>query len=105
MAGIDDRGHARDKKFRQRRAVLGQPSRNRIARLFLGEEELSVGEVAVRLEQVPARVAYHLRLLRRHGVVDVAPKRNPRPPHYRWGRDAEWAREVLVSEQEEESDG
>jgi DNA-binding transcriptional ArsR family regulator len=104
MAGPPrDGGERRDKESHYRRAALEHPLRLRIARRLAGGEEASRGELAVELEAAPSRVAYHLRLLRRRRVLQVAPRRNPAPPRYRWGPDAEWALEMLAGKDEKDA--
>lgn len=100
MAGPRDGGESRDKEDRLRRAALYQPLRRRVARRLLAEgEEASAGELAAALEAKRGRVAYHLRVLAKRGVLRVVPKRNPAPPRYRWGPDAQWAREMLADDE------
>lgn len=66
-------------------------------------EEASGAELAAELEATPGSVAYHLRVLCRWRVLRMAPSCNPAPPRYRWGPDAEWAREMLAREDEKDA--
>jgi DNA-binding transcriptional ArsR family regulator len=104
MAGPPrDDGESRDEESHYRRAALQHPLRLRIARCLAGGGEASGDELAVELGAAPARVAYHLRLLRRQRVLQVVPRRNPTPPRYRWGPDAEWALEMLAGKDEKDA--
>jgi DNA-binding transcriptional ArsR family regulator len=98
MAGPSDGRESRDTQSRYRRAALEQPLRRRIARRLAEGGEASAVELAAALEAPLGRVAYHLRVLRRRRVLRVVPRRNPTPPRYRWGPDAQWARAMLADE-------
>ena len=102
MAGPRDRGESRNEKSHYRRAALCHPLRRRIAQRLAGGEEASVHELATALGAPRGRVAYHLSVLLKRGVLQVAPRCNPTSPRYRWGPDAQWARDLLA---EDEKDG
>lgn len=102
MAGPEDAGEHEDRESRYRRAAMLHPVRQRIARLLADGAELRVAEVADALGQPRGRIAYHLRLLVKRGVLKVVPRRRPAPPRYRWSSEAEWAREMLVDEEGDE---
>jgi hypothetical protein len=76
------------------------PLRQRIARLLADGEEAAAGSLSAELEQPLGRIAHHLRILVRRRVLRVVPRRRPAPPLYRWSDDAQWAREMLVEEDE-----
>jgi Helix-turn-helix domain len=80
---------------------MAHPLRQRIAWFLSPDEQVGVARLAAELHEPPARIAYHLRLLVRRGVLRVVPKRRPAPPLYRWSANAEWARELLVGEGEQ----
>lgn len=99
MAGSSDREQAREDHYR--RAAMFHPLRQRIARLLLSGAEVGADELSTKLEQPLGTIGHHLRVLRRRGVLKVVPRRRPTPPLYRWADDAEWAREMLVEEEDE----
>jgi DNA-binding transcriptional ArsR family regulator len=76
------------------------PLRQGIAARLLHGEELDVPRLAADLDEAPARIAYHLRVLTRHRVLKVVPRRNPNPPLYRFAAEAPWIREMLAGEDE-----
>ena len=95
MAGAaHGRGHG-DGRERRRRAVMGHPLRRRIGRALADEREAGVAEIAAELEEAPALVTYHVRLLFRRGVLKAVPSGSPSPPVYRWSPQAGWARKLL----------
>ena len=96
MAGSSDREHEREN--RHRRAAMFHPLRQRIGRLLSDGAEVAAPELSTELGQPLGRIAYHLRILVRRRVLEVAPRRRPTPPLYRWSDDAQWAREMLVRE-------
>jgi DNA-binding transcriptional ArsR family regulator len=98
MAGSSDREHARENHYR--RAAMFHPLRQRIAHLLLGEVDTGATELSLKLEQPLPRIGYHLRVLTKRRVLKAVPRRRPAPPLYRWSDDAEWAREMLVEEDE-----
>ncbi len=102
MAGPRDGGESRGKEARYRRAALHQPLRRRIARRLAEGEEACADELASELGAPRGRVAYHLSVLLSRRVLQVVPRRNPAPPRYRWGPDAQWARDVLAEEERKE---
>jgi Helix-turn-helix domain len=96
MAGSSDRERERESHYR--RAAMFHPLRQRIARSLSGGVEAAAGELSAKLEQPRGRIAHHLRILVRRRVLKVVPRRRPAPPLYRWSDDAQWAREMLVEE-------
>lgn len=80
---------------RRRCAVMLHPLRQWIGRLLVNGREADAAEIAGELEESPARVAYHLRLLFRGGVLDAIPPGGPSAPIYRWSPEAGWARKLL----------
>jgi DNA-binding transcriptional ArsR family regulator len=101
MAGKEDERKRSERENRYRRAAMLHPLRQRIARLLADGEELGSAEIAAELDEPPARIAHHLRVLVRRGVLRVVSQRPPAPPRYRWSREARWARAMLVEEDEE----
>jgi DNA-binding transcriptional ArsR family regulator len=99
MAGSGDRESERENHYR--RAAMFHPLRQRIARVLSGGAEVAAAELSTKLEQPLGTIGRHLRVLRRRGVLKVVPRRRPTPPLYRWADDAEWAREMLVEEEDE----
>ncbi len=99
MAGFGV-GDEQDRENHYRRATMLHPSRQRIARRLSDGEEASTAALAAQLEEPAGRVAYHVRVLVRRGVLKVVPRRRPKPPLYRWSADAQWAREMLAKEDE-----
>ena len=99
MAGSSDREHARESHYR--RAAMFHPLRQRIARLLAGGAEAAAAELSLELEQPRGAIGHHLRVLTRRRVLRVVPRRRPTPPLYRWADNAEWAREMLVEEDEQ----
>jgi DNA-binding transcriptional ArsR family regulator len=77
------------------------PLRQRIARLLSSGSEATAVELSTELEQPLGTVRHHLRVLRRRGVLKAVPRRRPTAPRYRWADDADWAREMLVEEEDE----
>jgi DNA-binding transcriptional ArsR family regulator len=77
------------------------PRRQRIARLLSDGAEVGAAELSATLEQPLGTIGRHLRVLRRRGVLKAVPRRRPTPPLYRWADNAEWAREMLVEEEDE----
>ncbi|MET0305612.1 MAG: helix-turn-helix domain-containing protein [Solirubrobacterales bacterium] len=100
MAGSGDEEKRQDRESHYRCAAMLHPLRQRIARLLAGGAELGAAELAAELDEAPARIARHLRVLVRRGVLQVVPKRRPNPPLYRWSSEAEWAQEMLAEEGE-----
>lgn len=98
MAGSSDREHARENHYRH--AAMFHPLRQRISHLLVDGAEAAAVELAAKLEQPLGRVGYHLRVLVKRRVLKVVPRRRPTPPLYRWSDDAQWAREMLVEEDE-----
>jgi predicted ArsR family transcriptional regulator len=99
MAGFTD-GSERNRESHYRHAAMFHPLRQRVARLLSADVEAAAAELAAKLEQPPGRIRYHLRVLVRRRVLKVVPRRRPAPPLYRWSDDAQWAREMLVEEDE-----
>lgn len=62
-------------------------------------------EIAAELDQPPARVAAHVRVLVRSGALKIEPRTKPNRPRYRWSADADWARKLLDEIDEEDADG
>lgn len=93
MAGSGDR-RERDRESHYRCAVMLHPLRQRIAGAFSRGKVSSVAELATELEVASSRVAHHVRVLTRHGVLRVVPRQRPTPPLFRWS-DAQWAEEML----------
>lgn len=88
------RGHSGGER-RRRCAVMLHPLRQRIGRLLLDDRESGAAEIAAELEEAPATIAYHLRLLFRRQVLKAVPSGRPSPPVYRWSPEAGWARKLL----------
>jgi DNA-binding transcriptional ArsR family regulator len=101
MTGPKDGREDRGGQSRYRRAAMRHPVRRRIARRLADGKEESAGELAAALDEALGGIAFHLRVLVRHGVLEVVPKCNPAPPLYRWAPDAQWARDMLVDEGDE----
>lgn len=98
MAGSGDREQARENHYR--RAAMFHPLRQRIARLLAGGVEIAAAELSLELEQPLGGIRHHLRVLVKRRALSVVPRRRPTPPLYRWSDDADWAREMLVEEDE-----
>ncbi|HET9163615.1 MAG TPA: helix-turn-helix domain-containing protein [Solirubrobacterales bacterium] len=81
--------------------MLCHPLRRRIARRLAGGEEASALELAAALGASRGRVAYHLGVLVKHRVLQVVPRCNPTPPRYRWGPEAQWARDILAEDEKD----
>lgn len=105
MAGSKDGGKRRDKENHYRCAALLHPLRHRILVLMADGREIDRGEIAAELEEAPARIAYHVRVLLRRKALKVVPKCRPTPARYRWSPDAAWARKMLGEIDELDSDG
>jgi helix-turn-helix protein len=101
MAGPRDGGESRNEESHYRRAALCHPLRRRIARRLAGGEEASAHELASELGAPRGRVAYHLGVLVKRRVLKVVPRCNPTPPRYRWGPDAQWARDMLAEDEKD----
>jgi hypothetical protein len=99
MAGSSD-GRECEGENHYRRAAMFHPLRQRIARLLSSGPDLAAAELSAKLEQPLGGIAHHLRILVRRRVLKVVPRRRPTPPLYRWSDDAQWAREMLVEEDE-----
>jgi hypothetical protein len=97
MAGSGHDGE-RDRESHYRRAAMSHPLRRHIARRLSHDEEAGTAEISAELGEAHGRIAYHVRVLARRGVLRVVPKRRPAPPLYRWSADARWAREMLAEE-------
>jgi len=76
------------------------PLRRRIGRMLADGREAGTAELAAELKAPPARVAYHLRVLFRGGVLKAVPSGHPSPPVYRWSPQAGWARKLLGDDDE-----
>jgi DNA-binding transcriptional ArsR family regulator len=105
MAGPKDSGRSRGGESHYRCAALLHPLRHRILRLMSAGEEAGPGEIAAELDEAPARIAYHLRLLVGRNALKVVPKRRPAAAHYRLAPDAEWVRKMLGEVDELGSEG
>jgi DNA-binding transcriptional ArsR family regulator len=99
MAASSD-GREREGENHYRCATMFHPLRQRIASSLSGDVELVPAELAAKLEQPLGRIGYHLRILLGRRVLKVVPRRRSAPPRYRWSDDAEWAREMLIEEDE-----
>lgn len=99
MAGSSD-GRECEREGHYRRAAMFHPLRQRIARLLSEGEKAAAGDLSAELEHPLGGIAYHLRILVRRRVLEVVPRRRPAPPLYRWSDEAQWAREMLVEEDE-----
>src|SRR5262245_19814416 len=97
MAG-PDHGSERNRESHYRQATMLHPLRRRIARRLAPGGDAGIAELSAGLGESPGRLAYHLRLLVRRGVLKIVPKRRPNPPLYRWSTDARWARQMLTEE-------
>jgi len=94
MAGTGDSGCGKGEDRRRCAAVL-HPLRRGILRLLGDGRELDVEEIAAELDQPPARVAAHVRVLVRRGALKIEPRTKPNRPRYRWSPEADWARKLL----------
>jgi DNA-binding transcriptional ArsR family regulator len=94
MAGSRDSGCGEGEDRRRCGAVL-HPLRRGILRLLSNGRELGVEEIAAELEQPPARIAAHVRVLVGRGALKIEPRAKPNRPRYRWSPDADWARKLL----------
>jgi Helix-turn-helix domain len=103
MAGSKDGGERHDKQSHYRHAAMLHPLRQRIAGLLSAGAEHSAAAIAGEVDAALGRVAYHLRVLVRHDVLEVIPKRPPASPLYGWSPRAGWARKMLAGEGEEGS--
>jgi DNA-binding transcriptional ArsR family regulator len=103
MAGSRDSGCGEGEDRRRCAAVL-HPLRRGILRLLRDGRELDVEELAGVLEQSPARVAAHVRVLVRCEALRIEPRTKPNRPRYRWSLDADWARKLLDEMDEEDAD-
>jgi len=96
MAGAaHGRGHGGGGRERRRRALMRHSLRQRIGAMLVDGREAGAKEIAAELKEAPARVAYHLRVLFRGGVLKAVPSGHPSPPVYRWSPQAGWARKLL----------
>jgi hypothetical protein len=100
MAGSKDGGDNRGKQNHCRQAVIWHRLHWRVAHRMLDGEEAGADELATELDEPRGWVAYHLRVLVKCRVLKVVPKCNPAPPRYRWGREAQWARDMLTDDDE-----
>jgi DNA-binding transcriptional ArsR family regulator len=103
MAGSRDSGCGEGKDRRRCAAVL-HPLRRGILRLLRDGRELGVEEIAAELDQPPARVAAHVRVLVRRGALKIESRTKPNRPRYRWSSDADWARKLLDEIDEGDAD-
>jgi DNA-binding transcriptional ArsR family regulator len=104
MAGTRDSGCG-EGEDRRRCATVLHPLRRGILRLLRDGRELDVDEIAAELDQSPARVAAHVRVLVRRGVLKIEPRTKPNRPRYRWSPDADWARKLLDEIDDGDADG
>jgi DNA-binding transcriptional ArsR family regulator len=95
MAGSKDGGRRRDRENHYRCATILHPLRHRILVLTADGVEVDVGEISAELEEAPAKVAYHVRLLARRNALKVVPRCRPAQPRYRWSANAGWALKML----------
>jgi len=79
---------------------MSHPLRQRIVILLLRIEEAGAAELAAALEEAPARVEYHLRLLFRQQVLKAVHRCRPAPHLYRFSPQARWARKFLPEDDE-----
>lgn len=68
--------------------------------MLVDGSEAGATEIAAELKEAPARIAYHLGLLFRCGVLEAVPSGHPSPPVFRWSPQAEWARKLLGEDDE-----
>lgn len=106
MAGLKDSGGCGEGEDRYRCAAILHPLRGRILRLMREGGERGIDEIAAELDQPPARIAGHVRILVRRNALAVVPRTRPNPPLYRWSPEAEWARKMLdeIDERDPEDD-
>jgi hypothetical protein len=91
MTGSGDDPKRRDREERRRRAVILQPVRREIARLLAADGDREAGAL-----ELPAGLAgYHLEVLAKHDVTELAADGASSPPLYRWSPRADWARKLL----------
>lgn len=97
MTGPGDDPKRRDREERRRRAVICQPVRRRIGLLLAADEEREAGalELAEELELPAGLAGYHLEVLAKHDVTELAADGASSPPLYRWSPRADWARKLL----------
>ncbi len=100
MAGAEGDEKRGNREDHYRCAAMFHPLRQRIAKRLLGGRELGLAELSANLDEPPGRLPHHLRVLVRHGVLQVVSRRRPAPPLYRWSNEAQWAHEMLVDEDE-----
>jgi hypothetical protein len=103
MAGSKDGGESQDKQNHHRQAVMWHRLRRRIAGWMLEGREADAGELATQLDEPLGWVAYNLRVLAKCRVLKAVPKCNPTPPRYRWGPEAQWAREMLADDDQKDA--
>ncbi len=103
MPGAGD-GEKRDRQGHYRLAAMWHPLRQRLARGLVTGEEKDAAELAAGLDVALGHATYHLRVLVTRGVLETVAGDDPASPLYRWATDAEWARELIFAEAEEEGE-
>jgi DNA-binding transcriptional ArsR family regulator len=104
MAGSKDGRERRDKEHHYRRAALAHPARQEILCLMLDGMEAGAAEIAAELAEAPARIAHHLRVLRRHGALRGVAKDPPAPPYYCLAPRTLWVRKMLAELREQDGE-
>ena|ERR1041384_2819080 len=84
-----------DREDHYRCAAVVHPVRSRLLRLVPDDGAVAAEQLAGEAGRRISRIAYHLRVLTRHGALCVVPRRRPRPPLYRHPADREWVRKLL----------
>jgi len=104
MAGRKDNDGCGEGEDRYRCAAILHPLRRGILRLMRDGSERGIAKIAAEIDQPPARVAEHIRILVRQNALKVVPRTKPNPPLYCWSPEAEWARKMLdeIDEQDAE---
>lgn len=98
MEGRGDGRRGREERSRTeqlRLAVLFHPRREAILRLLLDGREAPADEIAATLKVDRNRIAHHLRVLVRCGVLQGIARGPGKRTLYRWSAKADWARKML----------
>ena len=99
MEGSGNGREGRGRTEHLRLAALFHPRRQAILRLLLDGREADPGEIAAALVGDRGRIAHHLRVLVRRGVLQGV-ARGRAPALYRWSPRADWARKLLEKNEE-----
>jgi len=88
-------GKGCDREDHYRCAAVVHPLRSHLLRLVPDDGEVGAEQLAIEVGRRTSRIAYHLRVLTRHGALRVVSRRRPAPPLYRHPPDREWVRKLL----------